>query len=98
MAILLLPLLSCKVTEKNQTAEEKPHLVAIGCIGATDTHTSSIIKNILEKQGIKARFAGSVVFDIIIEKESAAKAQNLLKTRSELKGAWIQYFNFDGKH
>ena len=96
VAVGLMVFSGCKASD-NQVEEKNTFRdwISIGCVGATDTNTSSIVKTILEKHGIDVKYAGSVVFDIVVPKSEAVSAQNLLKADADLSKAWIQYFSID---
>jgi len=95
VAVGLMLFCGCKASKSQIEENNFRDWISIGCVGATDTNVSSVVRMTLEKNGIDMKYAGSVVFDIVVSKRDAVMAQNLLKTNKELSQAWIQYFPID---
>lgn len=101
IAMGLALLTSCSFHSKLQTEKAMPpsdRIVAIGCIGSTDEVTRHIVKRLLENNGMWVGFSGSVVYYILVDKQSSQIAQDILKTNSELNGKWIQYYDLKDGH
>ncbi len=94
-------LVSCNLHGKVQTENAMPpsdRILAIGCIGSTDDATRQIIKRLLANKGMWVGFSGSIVYYILVDKQTAQTAQDFLKTNTELNGKWIQYYDLKDGH
>jgi len=85
ISIVVALLTSCASHDKLQVKKAMPpadQIVAIGCIGSTDDATRQTVERLLENKSMWVGFSGSVIDYILVDKQSAQNAQDLLKTSS----------------
>jgi hypothetical protein len=66
-------------------------LVGAALIGATDEEARAIVERLLAAAGIENFIEGSVVYSVQVRRRDLARAREILRSSSELKGHWIQF-------
>jgi hypothetical protein len=83
--------------DKKQTAIPATNEIdAVGYIGSIDEDTRDLVTRLLAARHIEVKFSGSVVYYVLVDKDQAQAAQDILKGSAELKSKWIKYTDLSG--
>ena len=86
-AIVLCGCTSVQNTSSTKDISEQ-NFVVIALVGGTDTKVQAKIRELLKQKGIVCGMEGSIMYTVLVRKEDAAKASQLLHSSPELR--WMR--------
>lgn len=89
VAVFCFNMFSCSMSGKAKKSSAER--VSIAVVGSIDTLTQRIISEVLKENKIVVVMAGSVVYDVVVNRGDVDRAKQILRSEPKLQGRWIKF-------